>query len=140
MLELNSKSKNVMIQIVSLYSDRSSRPKKVFCKEGGLTSFIKFTGKQLTDSLFKLSYRPQPCNFIKKETLAQVFCCEFCKLFKNNFFYRTPLVAASVLKLKIEVFRNNLGSPINSSTTLESFRSKYWLIGFHTSLWYHKRR
>ena len=35
------------------------------------------------------------CNFIKKETLAQVFSCEFCKISKNTFFYRTLLVAAS---------------------------------------------
>ena len=35
------------------------------------------------------------CNFIKKETLAQVFSCEFCEISKNTFFYRTPLVAAS---------------------------------------------
>ena len=26
------------------------------------------------------------CNFIKKETLAQVFCCEFCEIAKNNSF------------------------------------------------------
>ena len=24
-------------------------------------------------------------NFIKKETLTQVFSCEFCKIFKNTF-------------------------------------------------------
>ena len=29
--------------------------------------------------------RPQSCNFIIKETLAQVFSCEFCETFKNNF-------------------------------------------------------
>ena len=34
------------------------------------------------------------CNFIKKETLAQMFSCEFCKISKNAFLYRTPLVAA----------------------------------------------
>ena len=28
----------------------------------------------------------QACNFIKKETLAQVFSCEFCEISKNNFF------------------------------------------------------
>ena len=38
----------------------------------------------------------QACNFIKKETLAQVFSCEFCEISKNTFFHRTPLVAASV--------------------------------------------
>ena len=26
------------------------------------------------------------CNFIKKETLAQVFSCEFCEISKNTFF------------------------------------------------------
>ena len=26
------------------------------------------------------------CNFIKKETLAQVFSCEFCEIFRNTFF------------------------------------------------------
>ena len=35
------------------------------------------------------------CNFIKKETLVQVFSCEFCDISKNTYSYRTPLVAAS---------------------------------------------
>ena len=35
------------------------------------------------------------CNFIKKETLAHVFSCEFCKISKNNFLYGTPQLAAS---------------------------------------------
>ena len=29
------------------------------------------------------------CNFIKKETLAQVFSCDFCEISKNNIFHRT---------------------------------------------------
>ena len=32
---------------------------------------------------------------VKKESLAQVFSCEFCEIFNNTFFYRTPLVAVS---------------------------------------------
>ena len=32
---------------------------------------------------------------VKKETLAQVFSCDFCEISKNTFSYRTPLVAAS---------------------------------------------
>ena len=39
--------------------------------------------------------KPKACNFIKKETLAQVFSCEFCEISKNIFFHKTPLVAAS---------------------------------------------
>ena len=32
----------------------------------------------------------QACNFIKEETLVQVFSCEFCEIFKSSFFDRTP--------------------------------------------------
>ena len=38
--------------------------------------------------------KPQTCIFIKKDTLAQVFACEFCEISKNTFFHRAPLVAA----------------------------------------------
>ena len=34
-------------------------------------------------------------NFIKKQTLAQMFSREFCKIFKGTFLYRKPAVAAS---------------------------------------------
>ena len=34
-------------------------------------------------------------NFIKKETLAQVFSCEFCETSKSTSFYRTPPATAS---------------------------------------------
>ena len=34
--------------------------------------------------------------FTKKETLAQMLSCKFCKTSKNTFFNRTPQVAASV--------------------------------------------
>ena len=30
--------------------------------------------------------RPKSCNFIKKETLAQMFSCEFCKISRNKLF------------------------------------------------------
>ena len=33
---------------------------------------------------------------LSKQTLAQMFSCEFRKIFKNNYFYRTTLVATSV--------------------------------------------
>ena len=51
----------------------------------------------MPESLFKQRYRPEFCNFIKKETLVQVFAYEFCKISKNTYSHRTPLVAASVL-------------------------------------------
>ena len=35
------------------------------------------------------------CNFNNKETLTQVFSCEFCKISKNTFCYRIPPLAVS---------------------------------------------
>ena len=61
---------------------------------GALENFAKFTGKHLCQSLFFNKVAGAACNFIKKETLAQMFSCEFCEIFKNTFFKRTPLVAA----------------------------------------------
>ena len=44
---------------------------------------------------FLIKLQDEAYNFIKKETLAQVFSCEFCEISKNIFSYRTPPVAAS---------------------------------------------
>ena len=44
---------------------------------------------------FLIKCRPDACNFIKKETLAEGFSCEFCEIFTNIFCYRTPPMAAS---------------------------------------------
>ena len=68
---------------------RSSRP-EMFCKKGVLKNFAIFTGKQLCQRLFFNKVAGATCNFIKKETLAQVFSCEFCEIFKNTFFIEHP--------------------------------------------------
>ena len=41
-------------------------------------------------SLFLIKLLASARKFIKREALAQVFYCEFCKTFKNTSFYRTP--------------------------------------------------
>ena len=46
---------------------------------------------------YLINLQAKACNFIIKETLAQVLCCEFCEISKNTFFYRTPPVAASLV-------------------------------------------
>ena len=66
-----------------------------------------------TSARLSFSIKLQACNFIKKETLVQVFSCEFCQISKNTLSYRTPLVAASELPVyNIYLFRNS-GQPIN---------------------------
>ena len=47
-------------------------------------------------SVEKISNVGQACSFIRIETLAHVFSCEFGKISKNTFSYRTPQVIASV--------------------------------------------
>ena len=63
-------------------------------KKDVLTNFAKFTGKPVAEIP-----SPTACNFIKKESLAQVFSSEFCEISSNTFFHRTPLLAASVVTL-----------------------------------------
>ena len=52
--------------------------------------FLTIPSKPVYKYFPRLRYR-----FIKKETLPQVFSCEFCKIYKNTFSYTTPPVAAS---------------------------------------------
>ena len=54
---------------------RSSH-QKCFIIKVILRYFTKFTGKQLYQSLF-FNKVAEACNFIKKETLAKVFSCDF---------------------------------------------------------------
>ena len=48
-------------------------------------------------------YSEKAFNFIKKETLAQAFSCEFCETSKNTFLSKTPLVATFVTYKKIKL-------------------------------------
>ena len=57
--------------------------------------FLKISQNSLENCKSLLSNDFFKIFFIKKDTLAQVFSCEFCKIFKNTFFHRTLLVAAS---------------------------------------------
>ena len=62
-------------------------------KKGILTfrNFTKFTEKHLC--------QPWVCNFIKKETLAQVFSCKPCEISKNIFFTEHLWTTASKNKV-----------------------------------------
>ena len=66
--------------------NRSSHRRRSVRKDV-LRNCAKFLGKHLRQSLFF----NKVAGLRKKETLTRVFSCKFCKLFKNTFFYRTPL-------------------------------------------------
>ena len=60
------------------------QPPEVLYKKGVLKKIAKFTKKHLYQNLF--FNKAAGLATLKKETLAQVFFCEFCKNFENTFF------------------------------------------------------
>ena len=102
------------IKIKGFQKYRNNHP-EVFYKKGVFRNFAKFTGKHLCQDLFfnnvagpyietsqliccanqLTGFYKRAWSFIKKETLTQMFSCEFCKISKNTYSYRTPLVVAS---------------------------------------------
>ena len=67
------------------FLDVHSRSEMLY-KISVLKHFAKFTGKHQCQSIFL------------KETLAPLFCCEFCKISKNTFFTEHLRAAASLSK------------------------------------------
>ena len=62
------------------------------CPEGVVQRWSsKMVFLKISQNLQRNTCRPQPCNFIKKEALAQVLSREFCEIFKNNLFSKTTL-------------------------------------------------
>ena len=44
-----------------------------------------------------MNFNPEASNFIKKETLAHVFSCEFCEISKNTSFTEHLWATVSIL-------------------------------------------
>ena len=91
------KSTLILGKIVNLwvkFPNYRSSHRRCSVRKGVLRTLAKFTGKYLCQSLFFNKVACGACNLIKKETLAQVFSCEFCQISENTFLHRTPLLAA----------------------------------------------
>ena len=71
------------------------------CRSRCSQKFRKLHRKTPVQSLF-LNKVTGACNFVKNETLAQVFSGEFCEIYKNTYSYRTPPVAASGCSKNLE--------------------------------------
>ena len=61
---------------------------EVFCKTDVLKNFAKLAGKPVPEALF--AGQTRPATLLIKDTLAQLFSCEFYKISKNTFLNRTP--------------------------------------------------
>ena len=79
---------------------------------------------------------PEAYNFIKKETLAQVFFCEFGQIFKNPFFTEHPqrLLLAFV---PIEISYSNAACNTSVAEAWISFVNIFWGVSFF--LWWGER-
>ena len=99
---------NCMTNWLNVHWRRISH-RKYSMKKGVLKDFVKFAGKHLCQSLFS--------NFVKKEALAQVFSCEFCKISKNTFYTEHLWTTASVRAL----------ISLKNCTLMDSFCPKYRL-------------
>ena len=76
----------------SLWNARSSH-RWCSVRKGILRNFAKFTGKHLCQS-----------HFFKKETLEQVFPCEFCEICNNALFPEYLLTTASYAYVTIVIY------------------------------------
>ena len=53
-------------------------------------------GNTCTVVSFLIKLRPEGLQLYYEKIPTQAFACEYCEIFKNSFFYRTPSVAAAV--------------------------------------------
>ena len=58
--------------------------------------FLNYSQFNCARVSFLIKLQDDLCNFIKKKTLAQVFYCEFCEIFKIPFFIKHLWATASV--------------------------------------------
>ena len=101
---------NRELELESGHGSKSLRTSHQRCSvgKGVLRIFAKFIGKQA-------------CNFIKKETQAQIFSCEFFEISKNTFFIEHLWATASEAYIFFQsyekclcYYQNYLSNTINS--------------------------
>ena len=72
-----------------LQFSNQKQPPKVFYKK----VFLKFSQNSQENTCARASFlmklQASACNFIKKETLAQAFSCEFCGISETSFLQNT---------------------------------------------------
>ena len=81
--------------------------------KGVLKNCVKLTGIHLCQGLFL----KKACNFVEKEILAHVFCCEFRETSKNTFSTEHLLMTLDLL----EMFGRFLNTPLNSVSVSWAF-------------------
>ena len=109
---------------------RSSVKKRV------IRNFTKFT----ENTCIRVSFYAEACNFIKKETLAQVFSCEFCDIFKNTYFTAGSLSVWATASAQLDpdkivnyFFVKSCLRTVDQHSTIK-FLVQFWLRQIKTTL------
>ena len=86
-------------------------------EKGVLKNFSNLTEKNMCQSLyFKKSCGPKVCNFIKKETLAQMSACDFSEIYWNTFFMEHFMWLLLTLQTRIKNINKKLQCRLNSKS------------------------
>ena len=88
--KISSELPLLLVMLFDHVGKRSNSSSQMFLKTDVLKSFAIFTGKRMCWSLFLIKLQDWRPVFLFKETLTQVFFCEYCEIFKNSFFTGTP--------------------------------------------------
>ena len=89
-----------LVSYVLMVIERWKSKVKVTLKEAVVQNysvkkvFLEISQNSHENTSARVSFLTKLQDYIKKETLTRVFSCEFCKISKSTFFYRTPLLAA----------------------------------------------
>ena len=130
----------LMVKLQNTYGDfnetlTEAAVPKYSSKQMLLQNFAIFTGKHLCWSLFLIKLRAfSYASTLLKESPTHVFCCEYCKFCKNNFFTEHLQTTASAWPMAPNLLKN-LEIKLSLKGTLcaclnDSFRSSlriYWL-------------
>ena len=65
--------------------------------------FLEFSQNSQENTCARVYFLIKLQSFLKKDTLTQVFSCEFCEISKYTLFYRTPLLAGKLLSINRDV-------------------------------------
>ena len=114
--------------ILSIWKQQK-QSSEVCYKKVVFRNFTKFTRKHLCQSLFfNKAESLRPATLFKKR-LAQVFCCEFCEIFKNTIF--TAALKIALKFTDIHLWQNAIVSKVVGSSNLMLFLS--WFVCLSSS-------
>ena len=108
----------LFLELIFLFVRRKKQPPEVFYEKRCSYKFYKIHRKTPAPE-------SEACNFVKKETLAQVFLCQFCEISRNTFYTEHFCTTASEKKITLSIHLLILQNGINYSNLQEYQQSRF---------------